>query len=81
MVGLSVADVYANPTIRALAASVVRQTEAAPTTPGCPALRYSSSRVSIAGLVQLGLLYALLAALGAPFSLFMVVHRGSSALA
>ena len=81
LAGLSVADVYANPTIRALAASVARHSEAAPATPGRLALRHSSIRVSIAGLVQLGLLYALLAALGAPLSLLMVVHGGSSALA
>jgi non-ribosomal peptide synthetase-like protein len=78
MVGLSVADVYANPTIRALAACVVSQTEAAHSAPSRPALRYSSRRVWIAGLVQLGLLYALLAALSAPVSLFMGAHRESS---
>ena len=81
MAGLSVADVYARPTIRALADGVAVRTEAAPTTPRRPAPRYSSRRVWTAGLVQLGLLYGLLAALGAPVSLFMVAHRGSSALA
>ncbi len=80
MAGLSVADVYANPTIRALAARVADQTETPPATPGRPAIRYSSRRVWFAGLVQLALLYPLLAAFGAPLSLFMVTHRGSSGM-
>ena len=80
MEALSVADVYASPTIRALAARVADRAETAPASPRRPALRHSGRRVSFAGLVQLGLLYALLAALGAPLSLFMVAHRGSSGL-
>jgi non-ribosomal peptide synthetase-like protein len=81
MAGLSVADLYANPTIRALAAHVPPQAEAAPTTPARPASRYSSRRVWAAGLVQFGLLYGLLAILGAPVALFMAAHCGASALA
>jgi non-ribosomal peptide synthetase-like protein len=80
MAGLSVADVYASPTVRSLAARVVGRRKVAPTAPERPALRYSSRRVWTAGLVQLGLLYAMLAALGAPVSLFMIAHRGSRAL-
>ena len=81
MTGLSVADVYANPTIRSLAAHVASQTEGAPTAAGQrPALRHSSRRVWAAGLAQFGLLYALLAVLGTPVSLFMTSHRSSSGL-
>jgi non-ribosomal peptide synthetase-like protein len=76
---LSVADVYTHPTIRALAAGVGRQTEAAAAAPGRAARRHSSSRVFTAGLVQLGLLYPLLAAFGAPVSFFMVQHSSSGA--
>ena len=81
MAGLSVADVYANPTIRALAARVASQTEPAATVPGRDALHHSDRRVWAAGLVQFGLLYVLLAILGAPVSLLMFAHRGSGALA
>ena len=80
MTGLSMADVYANPTIRALATCVASQTEPEPKIAGRPALHHSNRRVWAAGLVQFGLLYALLAVLGAPVSLLMVAHRGSSAL-
>jgi non-ribosomal peptide synthetase-like protein len=81
MAGLSMADVYANPTIRALATCVASQTEPVSKVAGRPALRYSNHRVWAAGLVQFGLLYALLAVLGAPVSLLMVAHRGLNALA
>jgi non-ribosomal peptide synthetase-like protein len=80
MAGLSVADVYAHPTIRALARHVECQAGGAAAAPAPAQLRYSNRRVWTAALGQLSLLYALLAALGAPFSLFIVAHRGSGPL-
>jgi non-ribosomal peptide synthetase-like protein len=80
MAGLSVADVYASPTIRALARHVEGQTTAATAIPAQAQLRYSDRRVRTAALAQFSLLYALLAALGAPFWLFMAAHRSSSTL-
>ncbi len=81
MSALSIADVYAHPTIRALSAHVPSQPETAHAAPERPRQRYSSGRVWAAGLMQFGLLYALLCALGAPVSLFMAAHDGGTALA
>ncbi len=76
---LSIADAYAHPTIRALAARVGRHSDTAASSPSRAARRHSSSRVWTAGLVQLGLLYALLTAFGAPVSLFLTEHSSSGA--
>jgi non-ribosomal peptide synthetase-like protein len=81
MAALSIADVYAHPTIRALAAHVPSQSETTQAAPERPRQSYSSRRVWTAGLVQFGLLYALLCVLGAPVSLFMAAHGGGAALA
>jgi non-ribosomal peptide synthetase-like protein len=81
MAGLSVADVYGSPTIRALAARAASETKALPSAPGRPAVIYSNWRVWTAGFVQLALLYSLLAILGVPVSFFIVPHRGADAWA
>ena len=75
--GLSIADLYGNPTIRSLARHVEANL-AARTRPGTPApapvLHHGNRRVWLAGLTQLGLLYGLLAILSAPVALLLAEH-------
>jgi non-ribosomal peptide synthetase-like protein len=73
---LSVADLYANPSIRALAqhASQCAEEPAGATVPGAAPIRHSSRRVWGAGAAQFALLYAVLAILGAPAAAFIAEH-------
>jgi non-ribosomal peptide synthetase-like protein len=73
MAGLSVADLYANPTVRSLA-NLARRAEAeSPAGHERPQpLRHSDNRVRRAGLMQFGMLYALLAVLFAPVGVLLV---------
>ena len=73
---LSIADLYANPTIRAFAGHVESVAgQAAPAAqPQAPPLRHSTARVWRAGAAQFALLYSLLAVLGAPAAAFIAEH-------
>jgi non-ribosomal peptide synthetase-like protein len=69
MAGLSVADLYANPTVRSLATLA---TETGAPKDGRPQpLRHSNARVQRAGVTQFGMLYALLALLFAPVAMLL----------
>ena len=70
---LSIADLYANPTVRSLAAHVERSRKTSHSTlrPERPALQHTNLQVWRAGLAQLGLLYLLFTALGAPVALLL----------
>ncbi len=78
--GLSIADLYANPSIRGLARHVeVNRRPAAGAVAAQPAsdraiLRHASARVWRAGAAQFALLYALLALLGLPAAAFLAEH-------
>src|SRR5207245_3483642 len=66
---LSIADIYAHPTVRGLAQHIESQPRAAAvSTPAPDTLRHSSLRVLAAGAVQLFLLYMLFAVLYVPIA-------------
>lgn len=72
---LSIGDLYAHPTIRSLAAHVETHTAAAtPIAQRAEPRLHSSARVWSAGAFQFGLLYVLLAILGAPVALVLAEH-------
>jgi non-ribosomal peptide synthetase-like protein len=75
---LSVADLYSNPSIRALASYAGQSKPASPaaSVEEAAPLRHSDTRVRRAGLIQFGLLYGLLAILGAPFAILLAEHLG-----
>ncbi len=75
---LSIADLYGNPTIRSLAAFVEQSAPQEERKESRPQpIRHTDARVWGSGLVQFGLLYAILGLLGAPMAYFFARHRGN----
>jgi non-ribosomal peptide synthetase-like protein len=79
---LSVADLYANPTIRALAqhAESLADSRTNDASDAPRPVRHSSARVWTAGAAQFALLYAVLAILGAPAAAFIAEHSRKASI-
>lgn len=76
-IGLGIADLYAHATVRSLARQVAENASPLPeAAPACPVMQHANRRVWTAGLAQFGLLYGLLAVLGAPVAFLLAAHGG-----
>lgn len=80
LAGLSVADLYAHPTIRGLASHLESTPRKAvpESAPRRPVLRHGNRRVWAAGMCQFGLIYAWLAILGIPVALLLATGGNES---